>query len=266
MNQQDTLVETTGVNLLRIFFSSLWELTLTVKRRFFFRGSFEGLEKQQMKLSLRELTNSEVTFAVCVFRMWLLIYRQRKLNEGIVRVSWRIRSFCVTNIRSSRVQPIWLDAAEKHKQAQASTSKLSERRNVKENMLFSIKEKQVHHKNRWYCLKTKFYWQTKQRKQIKARWLTSLYLSYFNRDFLQQFSTEIPDSIFFSRLHIIKGELGGNGYTWVSSIKGHRFFFFINVLFYRCFLHGFYTESGPELQKKFAWKGQNFKTKLFSLL
>ena len=25
----------------------------------------------------------------------------------------------------------------------------------------------------------------------------------------------------------------------------------------------FYTESGPELQKKFAWKGQNFKTKLF---
>ena len=40
-----------------------------------------------MKLSLRELTNSEVTFAVCVFRMWLLIYRQRKLNEGIVRVS-----------------------------------------------------------------------------------------------------------------------------------------------------------------------------------
>ena len=112
MNQQDTLVETTGVNLLRIFFSSLWELTLTVKRRFFFRGSFEGLEKQQMKLSLRELTNSEVTFAVCVFRMWLLIYRQRKLNEGIVRVSWRIRSFCVTNIRSSRVQPIWLDAAE----------------------------------------------------------------------------------------------------------------------------------------------------------
>ena len=112
MNQQDTLVETTGVNLLRIFFSSLWELTLTVKRRFFFWRSFEGLEKQQMKLSLRELTNSEVTFAVCVFRMWLLIYRQRKLNEGIVRVSWRIRSFCVTNIRSSRVQPIWLDAAE----------------------------------------------------------------------------------------------------------------------------------------------------------
>ena len=49
---------------------------------------------------------------------------------------------------------------------------------------------------------------------------------------------------------------------WVSSIKGHRFFF-INVLFYRCFLHGFYTESGPELQKKIAWKGQNFKTKLF---
>ena len=112
MNQQDTLVETTRVNLLRIFFSSLWELTLTVKRRFFFWKSFEGLEKQQMKLSLRELTNSEVTFAVCVFRMWLLIYRQRKLNEGIVRVSWRIRSFCVTNIRSSRVQPIWLDAAE----------------------------------------------------------------------------------------------------------------------------------------------------------
>ena len=113
MNQQDTLVETTGVNLLRIFFSSLWELALTVKRGFFFWGSFEGLEKQQMKLPLRELTNSEVTFAVCVFRMWLLIYRQRKLNEGIVRVSWRIRSFCVTNIRSSRVQPIWLDAAEK---------------------------------------------------------------------------------------------------------------------------------------------------------
>ena len=113
MNQQDTLVETTGVNLLRIFFSSLWELTLTVKRRFFFWRSFEGLEKQQMKLSLRELTNSEVTFAVCVFRMWLLIYRQRKLNEGIVRVSWRIRPFCVTNIRSRRVQPIWLDAAEK---------------------------------------------------------------------------------------------------------------------------------------------------------
>ena len=87
MNQQDTLVETTGVNLLRIFFSSLLELALTVKRRFFFWGSFEGLEKQQMKLPLRELTNSEVTFAVCVFRMWLLIYRQRKLNEGIVRVS-----------------------------------------------------------------------------------------------------------------------------------------------------------------------------------
>ena len=112
MNQQDTLVETTGVNLLRIFFSSLWELALTVKRGFFFWGSFEGLEKQQMKLPLIELTNSEVTFAICVFRMWLLIYRQRKLKEGIVRVSWRIRSFCVTNIRSSRVQPIWLDAAE----------------------------------------------------------------------------------------------------------------------------------------------------------
>ena len=87
MNQQDTLVETTGVNLLRIFFSSLRELALTVKRGFFFWGSFEGLEKQQMKLPLRELTNSEVTFAVCVFRMWLLIYRERKLKEGIVRVS-----------------------------------------------------------------------------------------------------------------------------------------------------------------------------------
>ena len=62
-------------------------MALTVKRRFFFWGFFEGLEKKQMKLSLRELTNSEVTFAVCVFRMWLLIYRQRKLNEGIVRVS-----------------------------------------------------------------------------------------------------------------------------------------------------------------------------------
>ena len=112
MNQQDTLLEMTGVNLLRIFFSSLWELTLTVERRFFFWRSFEGLEKQQMKLSLRELTNSEVTFAVCVFRMWLLIYRQRKLNEWIVRISWRIISFCVTNIQSKRVQSIWLDAAE----------------------------------------------------------------------------------------------------------------------------------------------------------
>ena len=80
-------------------------------------------------------------------------------------------------------------------------------------MLFSITEKQVHHKNRRYCLKTKFYWHTKQRKQIKVRWLTSLYFSYFNRDFFQQFSTEISDSIFFSRPHIIKGELGGNGYT-----------------------------------------------------
>ena len=110
--------------------------------------------------------------------------------------------------------------------------------------------------------KTKFYWHTKQRKQIKARWLTSLCLSYFNRDFLQQFSTEIPDSIFFSRLHIIKGELGGNAYT--LGFKHQRTsIFFINVLFYRCFLHGFYTESGPELQKKIAWKGQNFKTKLF---
>ena len=138
-----------------------------------------------------------------------------------------------------------------------STSKLSERCNVKENMLFSIKEKQVHHKNRRYCLKTKFYWHTEQRKQIKARWLTSFYFSYFNRDFFQQFSTEISDSIFFSRPHIIKGELGGNGYT--LGFKHQRTsFFFINVLFYRCFLHGFYTESGPELQKKFAWKGQNF--------
>ena len=61
-----------------------------------------------------------------------------------------------------------------------------------------------------YCLKTKFCWHTEQRKQIK--WLTSFYFSYLNRDFFQ-FSTEIPDSIFFSRLHIIKGELGGNGYT-----------------------------------------------------
>ena len=44
------------------------------------------LEKKQTKLYFREVTNSEVTSAVCVFLMWLLIYRQRRLNEGIVRV------------------------------------------------------------------------------------------------------------------------------------------------------------------------------------
>ena len=142
MNQQDTLVETTGVNLLRIFFSSLWEMALTVKRRFFFWGFFEGLEKKQMKLSLRELTNSEVTFAVCVFRTWLLIYRQRKLNEGIVRVWLRIGSFFVTNTRFKRVQPIWLGASEETgsntpKWGLPGKSRLSQRCNVKEDMFFS---------------------------------------------------------------------------------------------------------------------------------
>ena len=87
MNQQDTLLEMTGVIFENVF---QWfvrvVLALTVKRRFFCWGSLERLEKKQTKLSLREVTHSEVTFAVCVFRMWLLIYRQRKLNEGIVRV------------------------------------------------------------------------------------------------------------------------------------------------------------------------------------
>ena len=52
---------------------------------------------------------------------------------------------------------------------------------------------------------------------------------------------------------------------WVSSIKGHRFFF-INVLFYRCFLHGFYTESGPELQKNLPEKGKILKQSCFSVI
>ena len=49
----------------------------------------------------------------------------------------------------------------------------------------------------------------------------------FDRDFLQQFSTEIPDSIFFSRPHIIKGELGGNGYNSVCQASKDIDFFFI---------------------------------------
>ena len=113
MNQQDTLLEMTGVNFWECF-SVVCESRIGFdgQKEIFLLRSLERLEKKQTKLSLREVTHSEETFAVCVFRMWLLIYRQRKLNEGIVRVSWRIRSFCVTNIRSSRVQPIWLDAAE----------------------------------------------------------------------------------------------------------------------------------------------------------
>ena len=75
-------------------------------------------------------------------------------------------------------------------------SKLFQRCNVKEDMFFSLTEKQVQLKKKIYCLKTKFCRHTEQRKQIKARWLTSLYFSYFNRDFFQQFSTEISDSIF----------------------------------------------------------------------
>ena len=91
-------------------------------------------------------------------------------------------------------------------------SKLSQRCNVKEDMFFFNNRKTSPTQEKIYCLKTKFCWHTEQRKQIKARWLTSFYFSYLNRDFFQ-FSTEIPVSIFFSRLHIIKGELGGNGYT-----------------------------------------------------
>ena len=104
-------------------------------------------------------------------------------------------------------------------------SKLFQRCNVKEDMFFSLTEKQVQLKKKIYCLKTKFCRHTEQRKQIKARWLTSLYFSYFNRDFFQQFSTEISDSIFFSRPHIIKGELGGNGYNSVCQASKDIGFF-----------------------------------------
>ena len=104
-------------------------------------------------------------------------------------------------------------------------SKLFQRCNVKEDMFFSLTEKQIQLKKKIYCLKTKFCRHTEQRKQIKARWLTSLYFSYFNRDFFQQFSTEISDSIFFSRPHIIKGELGGNGYNSVCQASKDIGFF-----------------------------------------
>ena len=147
-----------------------------------------------------------------------------------------------------------------------STSKLSERCNVKENMLFSIKEKQVHHKNRRYCLKTKFYWHTEQRKQIKARWLTSFYFSYFNRDFFQQFSTEISDSIFFSRPHIIKGELGGNGYTLGFKHQRTSVFFTLKSYLTNVFNMDFTKIQVQRYIKPSPEKGKILKQTFFSLL
>ena len=133
-------------------------------------------------------------------------------------------------------------------------------------MLFSIKEKQVHHKNRRYCLKTKFYWHTKQRKQIKARWLTSLYLSYFNRDFLQQFSTEIPDSIFFSRLHIIKGELGGNGYTLGFKHQRTSIFFLLTSYFIDVSYMDFTQNQVQSYRNNLPKKGKILKQSCFSVI
>ena len=147
-----------------------------------------------------------------------------------------------------------------------STSKLSERCNVKENMLFSIKEKQVHHKNRRYCLKTKFYWHTEQRKQIKARWLTSFYFSYFNRDFFQQFSTEISDSIFFSRPHIIKGELGGNGYNSVCQASKEIDFFLFKSYFINVSYMDFTQNQVQSYRKNLPEKGKILKQSCFSVV
>ena len=103
-------------------------------------------------------------------------------------------------------------------------SKLFQRCNVKEDMFFSLTEKQIQLKKKIYCLKTKFCRHTERRKQIKARWLTSLYFSYFNRDFFQQFSTEISDSIFSHVRTSSRVSLVEMVTLWVSSIKGHRFF------------------------------------------
>ena len=132
-------------------------------------------------------------------------------------------------------------------------------------MLFSIKEKQVHHKNRRYCLKTKFYWHTKQRKQIKARWLTSLYLSYFNRDFLQQFSTEIPDSIFSHVCTSSRVSLVEMVTLWVSSIKGHRFFlltsYFIDVSYM-----DFTQNQVQSYRNNLPKKGKILKQSCFSVI
>ena len=132
-------------------------------------------------------------------------------------------------------------------------------------MLFSIKEKQVHHKNRRYCLKTKFYWHTEQRKQIKAPWLTSFYFSYFNRDFFQ-FSTEISDSIFFSRPHIIKGELGGNGYTLGFKHQRTSIFFLLTSYFIDVSYMDFTQNQVQSYRKNLPEKGKILKQSCFSVI
>ena len=54
--------------------------------------------------------------------------------------------------RAGRIHQIRKTESNTPKWGLPGKSKLSERCNVKENMLFSITEKQVHHKNRRYCL------------------------------------------------------------------------------------------------------------------
>ena len=138
-------------------------------------------------------------------------------------------------------------------------SKLFQRCNVKEDMFFSITEKQVQLKKKIYCLKTKFSRHTEQRKQIKARWLTSLYFSYFNRDFFQQFSTEISDSIFFSRPHIIKGELGGNDYNSVCQASKDIDFFLFKSYFINVSYMDFTQNQVQSYRKNLPEKGKILK-------
>ena len=74
-------------------------------------------------------------------------------------------------------------------------------------------------------IKTKFYRHKKQRKQIKARWLTSLYFSYFNRDFSlsssrMKFTTQVLCHVHTST----RVSLVGMVTIYLSSIKGNPFF------------------------------------------